>query len=473
LVLIVDYILDWARDTYRPSILRQLKCIGAGEACSDYTVTHDSDVLSMVHPVNGWLGAQSGQASVPTVVATDPRNTQEYLTKNAYVRNALDSQTEILEQERDVKLQGLELEIPNFPDHHGRVKDDLIQFTRPHQVVKDGTTLESRVRGLYITADNLGTLLQGLGNSGSSRATHVLEIEKVVETRSRCFILDDARAIGTLEQIWTGDSATALSHPTLSHPTLISVQVRFWVTEFWKLVRELNYLAITKEAYDDLGKRVTQRPARYHKWKRISAQQLVSFVKDEDKASREDFFLRCLERQVLVLHHSPRMQLQNDARLNGKRGPVSELVAAIYGMHQIGQRKPNEAFIREVETSEEIPPAAGHAFWSAYENGILATGYFGRLCLFVPNKSVATNRLVENLASRFSLDGRIFDPCVTSDSGALLKDPFFRKLWRPSFCNIPRRLQAKELREIGSWILKKKPKMSQLMEMQDAISRYD
>jgi hypothetical protein len=268
-VLIVDYILDWARDTYRPSILQQLKCIGAKGVYSDYTVTHDSDVFSMVHSIDGWLGGQSGQASVPTVIATDPRNTQGYPTNNASVRHALESQTEVQKQERDVLLQELsgiakardvlyqklKLEIANFADCHGRVKD--------------GTTLESRVRGLYITADNLGTLLQGLGNR-RSRESHILEIEKVINTQSRCFMLDDARAIDALEQIWTGDSATAISHLTRSHPTLVSVQVRFWVTQKWRLVRELNYLAITKEAYDDLGKREMQRPARGHKWKRIS-----------------------------------------------------------------------------------------------------------------------------------------------------------------------------------------------------------
>jgi hypothetical protein len=456
-VLIIDYILDWARDTYRPSILRQLKCIGAKGVHSDYTVTHDSDVFSMVNPIDGWLGAQSGQASVPTVIATDPRDTQGYLTNNASVRHALESQMEVQQQERNVLLQGLELEIANSADCHGQVKD--------------GTTLESRVRGLYITADNLGTLLQGLGN-WTSRKSHILEIEKVIKTQSRCFILDDARAIGTLEQIWTGDSATALSHLTLSHPTLISVQVRFWVTQKWRLVRELNYLAITKEAYDDLWKREMLRPARDHKWKRISAQRLVSFVRDEDKAFREDFFLRCLERQVLFLHHAPRMQLRYDARLNGKRGPVSELVAAVYNMHQIGQRKPNEAFIREVETSETIPPAPGHAFWSAHENGILAIGNLERRpCLLVPDKSVAFNRLAENIASRFSLDGQVFDACMTSDSGALRNDSWTRIFYKipHQVCGIPRPLKNEELQKLASWIIEKKPKRSQLMEMRDAF----
>jgi hypothetical protein len=57
---------------------------------------------------------------------------------------------------------------------------------------------------------------------------------------------------------------------------------------------------------------------------------------------------------VLFLHHSPRMELRHDARTNDKRGPVCELVTEIYDMHRIGQRKPNEVFIREVKTIERI-----------------------------------------------------------------------------------------------------------------------
>lgn len=298
MVLIIDYILDWAHDTYRPSILRQLKCIGARGAYSDYTVTHDSDVFPVVNLIGEWLGAQSGQAAVPTVVATDPRNTHGYPTKDMSVRHVLESQAEVQEQEKGVQLQELGFDLTY---RYGRVKN--------------GTALESRVRGIYITADNLGTILQGLGNLSDQRL-YVDKIDKIIEIQRRCFILDDARAIGTMEQIWTGDSAT-----TLSHPTLISVQVRFWVTHDWRLVRELNYLTITEEAYSDLlRKRNKLRIVEAPKWKRISAQRLVSFVKDKDKEFREDFFIRCLERQVLVLHHSPRMDLRHDARISGKRG---------------------------------------------------------------------------------------------------------------------------------------------------------
>jgi hypothetical protein len=71
LTLIIDYILDWARDTYRPSILRQLKYIGARGANSNYTVTHDSDIFSMMNPIGEWFGVQGAQTAVPTMVATN------------------------------------------------------------------------------------------------------------------------------------------------------------------------------------------------------------------------------------------------------------------------------------------------------------------------------------------------------------------------------------------------------------------
>jgi hypothetical protein len=46
--LIVDYIFDWARDVYRPSILRKLKFLAIGEAYDHISQVSDSDIFSLV-----------------------------------------------------------------------------------------------------------------------------------------------------------------------------------------------------------------------------------------------------------------------------------------------------------------------------------------------------------------------------------------------------------------------------------------
>ena len=47
LLLIVDYIFDWARDIYRPSVLRLLKSVASGQAYDQVSLAHDSDIMSL------------------------------------------------------------------------------------------------------------------------------------------------------------------------------------------------------------------------------------------------------------------------------------------------------------------------------------------------------------------------------------------------------------------------------------------
>lgn len=55
LLLIVDYIFDWARDVYRPSILRQLKSLTIGEAYDHTSLVSDSDIFSLGRNISNWI----------------------------------------------------------------------------------------------------------------------------------------------------------------------------------------------------------------------------------------------------------------------------------------------------------------------------------------------------------------------------------------------------------------------------------
>ena len=66
LLLIVDYIFDWARDIYQPSILRQLKSLVTGLAFDQISLTDDSDIMSMRRNISSWI-----QAAPSTVAGLD------------------------------------------------------------------------------------------------------------------------------------------------------------------------------------------------------------------------------------------------------------------------------------------------------------------------------------------------------------------------------------------------------------------
>ena len=55
LLLIVDYIFDWARDVYRPSILRQSKSVATGKAFDQVSLTDESGIFSLRNYVTTWM----------------------------------------------------------------------------------------------------------------------------------------------------------------------------------------------------------------------------------------------------------------------------------------------------------------------------------------------------------------------------------------------------------------------------------
>src|ERR1700753_288434 len=59
LILIFDYICDWARDIYRPSIIRQLKSLATGRPYDEVSLLYDSEIESLRRtrsPASGLAG---------------------------------------------------------------------------------------------------------------------------------------------------------------------------------------------------------------------------------------------------------------------------------------------------------------------------------------------------------------------------------------------------------------------------------
>lgn len=69
-MLIVDYILDWARDIYRPNILRQLESLSIEETDDTITLRNDPDIYSMRGDLPRWVEAQRGISTTGTVIDT-------------------------------------------------------------------------------------------------------------------------------------------------------------------------------------------------------------------------------------------------------------------------------------------------------------------------------------------------------------------------------------------------------------------
>jgi hypothetical protein len=205
----VDYIFDWARDIYRPSILRLLKLIVTGSAFDQVSLTDDSNIISMQRNISGWI-----QAPPSTVAGPDyPQDLGE-----PNVSPALDHQSL------------LPLPIPNTK----------------LGTLHSAALVESRLKGLYITEQNVKRLLQLAGSEEPAR-----QLVNFLSKSNELFLLtrDD---LDDLEEDWTGRSRAAdeASAPSTYSKFYVLVEMRTFMSTSWTIVREITYSAVSEAAFE-------------------------------------------------------------------------------------------------------------------------------------------------------------------------------------------------------------------------------
>ena len=205
-LLIVDHIFDWARDEYRPDILHRLTMLSDPDFGDTATIGDDSDTYST-------------------------RNHERFWTMDVQVDDDQSSS-----------------EFDELPEG---IPQSLYALDSPSGVLRHASYMESRFLGLYVTADNVGSLLQTLATESDSI--------KFAQRLIRC-LLKPARmtitgeVLNALEKLWTGDIRGSAN--PLSAKTKISVRVvyRTWLTAEWNQVRELCYVAVSEDGLDVLDK---------------------------------------------------------------------------------------------------------------------------------------------------------------------------------------------------------------------------
>jgi len=175
LLLIVDYIFDWARDIYRPSILRRLKCLAGGHADDQISLANDSDIMSMRRHISDWIQPP------PSVVESDSD------VESAIPTGVLDHQ--------DL----LPLQIPNTK----------------LGTLRSASLVNSRVVGLYIAEHNVRTLLQLAAGPQPQPPNSERAAREIVSflTKWDELIVLDGDSINHIESAWTGDPITPSERP--------------------------------------------------------------------------------------------------------------------------------------------------------------------------------------------------------------------------------------------------------------------
>lgn len=208
LLLIIDYIFDWARDIYRIAILRLLQSLSGPDLDDNITIGADTDIASMRHhPVMKSLQTQSSHETDNMDLNASPEPSQEE-------------------------------------------KPPLRELDSPYGSFRHASMIESECLGLFITRDNMNTLFQSFDNN-ELRRTFARE---VLQTLSDGMLLRGS-VLDELEDIWTGELRRH-TNPQLREQTF-SVRLAFntWLTQDWDQVRQLSYIAVAEDAIDTLMER--------------------------------------------------------------------------------------------------------------------------------------------------------------------------------------------------------------------------
>jgi hypothetical protein len=323
LILIVDFILDWARDIYRPNIIRQLKKLKAATADDATTCGADPDVYSLREEVQPWM--------------------------------------------RGLDFEPEDVVDPNIPDEASVTFDDepldnLSQFKKPQGLIRDARIIESSLRALYITRDNAQTLLQGFENTKDAEKF----ARSILATLGRrCVVLDSEDVLNTIEDRWTGNVRARRSLRSQTSKVYAQFRVSYFINRTWEQIRELSYVAVAENARDALIKAAnfTNRtiPSSRFAPPECPDQEVIRIIDSFLRRSVRKDLISALTRCTYTLSMEETSVVEDSGRQRApsfrmirkldvdKKSPgvgMNGWVHSIYQKCRILNREPSEPFIR-------------------------------------------------------------------------------------------------------------------------------
>ncbi|KIW18880.1 hypothetical protein PV08_03169 [Exophiala spinifera] len=359
LLLIIDYIFDWARDFQREAVLNELRILTGREAVS---IAGDSEIPSLGDPMRRFFEADLEQRPMENRI-----DSESLYPQGAAMYRWLDSE---------------------------------------HCVFRSICWAHARISALYITTENLKTLLQSLPTDTVSRkcARDLLRL-----FREAWKVSPDA--LEALEFMWTG---THREDPDLygapqSFCAVFTVAAYF--LSDWEQVTELTYIAIAENALNDLKEYVDlQQPIHVYpsELPHVQQEHLLGYFRHFRHGSARSRLHAAMRRRCL----SSRLARERDfpdsfflvakepfergvryrldvTMLPDQKSKTRQLVAAIYSHCKRGMREPDESFLRMSSTYDSTPWSCQDmpSVWEVDDLPI----HEGALCVLLGSDKVANN----------------------------------------------------------------------------------
>jgi hypothetical protein len=300
LLLLVDYIFDWARDIYREDIIRELRVLASG----------DNDAAS--------------------ILGTD-------LDIQSYGR---------LDPFDHIGLGDSE------GDNFGRYMEARESFLALDSsiAVRHATFVESRFCCVFITEDNVQTLIQSTEPKIVQQLCRLIlrELDENEPIRMK------PQALGKIEEEWTGTyrSAGALQH--MQHDLYTAISTTIYLDNGWHQVRELFAIAVAHNAWPAIiaaarlknQKRVAELSAPV--LARCSTNSVLGKIKRLRAGTPQEVLLSAITRRAVRISQRANGPNVGTGRcmLRQDQGVVRGVVNFIYTSYKKGTLEPQEPFLR-------------------------------------------------------------------------------------------------------------------------------
>ncbi|KAL2817961.1 hypothetical protein BDW59DRAFT_152285 [Aspergillus cavernicola] len=216
LLLIVDYIMDWARDIYRLAILKQLQSLVTGQAFDQVSIV-DSEIFSMRRDVNSWIPAP------PSTVFDDTVELNGAMDEDGPPQMSLNHQAVLGSQIPNTKLGS----------------------------VRSASLVDSRFDCFYLTQRHIPSFLQVVGGRQDNKsntekaARHIINF---IIQFDEVLVLSGAD-LEVLESLWT---STTRPNPEREEDFYVVMECSWYLTHSWQITRQLSCFAISKAAFETM-----------------------------------------------------------------------------------------------------------------------------------------------------------------------------------------------------------------------------
>lgn len=290
LLLIVDYIFDWARDTYRQDILTELRTLSRGVDAST-SVFPDTELMST--------------RELAVSVAPDPSAD---------------------DQDGDVSL-----------------RSTFHSFDSKLGMVRHAAFVENRFCMIFVTRDNAQTLLQSTSPSTVQQLTRGI----LAQISGHVFSMT-VETLDTLEEQWTGIARLSRSFGNNDTKFLTTLAFGTYMSPQWGQVRELCAIAIAEDAFESVVAGSKLRPGRGNAQKPVTdpvdKANVIRLVSQFQATTPRQTLLAAIKR--IQLRCSPSLILTNEVRLFLDDGTLRSIVDYVYNYFKKGILEPSEAFLR-------------------------------------------------------------------------------------------------------------------------------